>query len=224
MGGRQWAARLCRCAAAFAFAGALAACTTITGVSSDAPANVNLAGTWKLDPQRSTDSNKALDGLLKTARRGQRSTPRYGSGGGPGGFGNDAALLAPPRLVFAPDISLQRSLLANGEWLKIAQGPGEFVVANAEGSRSYVPGERSVVSVPGGVADQRSGWRSREYWISLRPQIGPSATETFKLSPDRKQLIEIIDIGRDGRVPALKVTRVYVPTKEGAPSAVPSGD
>ncbi|MGH8218999.1 MAG: hypothetical protein ACREUT_10615 [Steroidobacteraceae bacterium] len=221
--GGESAAGLCKCAAVLVVAGVLAACTAMTRMSSDAPANVTLAGTWKLDPQHSTDSNKALENLMKTARRAQRSTRRYGAGG-TDGFGSDAALLAPPRLVFAPDISLQRSLLANGEWLKIDQRPGEFVVANAEGSRSYVPGERSVVSVPGGVADQRSGWKSHEYWISLKPQVGPSATETFKLSPDRKQLVEIIDIARDGRIPALKVTRVYVPTQEEAPSAVPSED
>jgi len=203
----------------------LAAC--VAGGSAEAPANVNLAGTWKLDPQHSTDSRKALADLTKTARketdreRARANAPPFG--GFPGGANSDAALLQQPRMVFGPDLSLQRNLLASGDWVKIEQRPDEFVISNGETSRSYVPGERSVVSVPGGVADQRSGWKSGGYWINLKPQVGPSATETFKLSPDGKQLIETIDIGRDGRIPAVKVTRVYVPTQE-PPSALPSED
>jgi len=138
-------------------------------------------------------------------------------------YGSDAALLAPPPMVFAPDLSLQRSLLANGDWLRIEQRPGEIVISNAESSHTYVPGERSVVSVPGGVADQRSGWKGRAYWISLKPQVGPRATETFALSPDGKQLIETIELGKDGRVPSLTVKRTYDPTRE-PPSAVPTDD
>jgi hypothetical protein len=211
-------------AAALALAGSLAACTDLTRLSAEAPADVNLAGTWKLDPLHSTDSGKALADLMKNARRAQRSERRYGTMGGQAGYGSDAALLALPPMRFGPDISLQKSLLAGGDWLTIQQRQGEVVIANAESSRTYVPGERSVVSVPGGVADQRSGWKSHEYWISLKPQVGPSATETFKLSPEGKQLIETIDIGRDGRIPRLKVTRVYLPTREAAPSQVPSED
>lgn len=211
---------------AIAMAMVLGACASLGGGSAEAPANVNLAGTWKLDPQHSTDSRKALADLTKTARRETERERNRANNPGLTGFGPngaDAALLATPRMVFGPDLSLQRSLLANGDWLKIEQRPDEFVISNGETSRSYVPGERSVVSVPGGVADQRSGWKSHGYWISVKPQVGPSSTETFKLSPDGKQLIETIDIGRDGRVPAIKVTRVYVPTQE-PPSALPSQD
>lgn len=216
--GAPSAARLWLCAAVVCVAGCLAACTGMSRVSADTPAGVNLAGTWKLDPQHSTDSRKALDDLQKTARKAQ---PRARAGGL--GGGSDAALLAPPTMVFAPDVSEQRSLLANGDWLKIEQRPDEVVISNVQGSRSYIPGQRSVVSVPGGVADQRSGWKGHEYWIKLTPQVGPTSTQTFKLSPDGKQLLETIEIGRDGHVPSVKVTRVYVPTQE-PPSAVPTED
>ncbi|HEY2591822.1 MAG TPA: hypothetical protein VGI35_09550 [Steroidobacteraceae bacterium] len=217
--GREPAAKLWLYAALLSVAGCLAGCTT-AHVSADTPAGVNLAGTWKLDPQRSTDTHKALDDLLKNARKAQRPhPPRTGIGGGA-----DAALLAEPPMVFAPDVSEQRSLLANGDWLKIEQRPDEIVISNGQSTHSYVPGERSVVSVPGGVADQSSGWKGHEYLISLKPQVGPSSTQTFKLSPDGKQLLETIEIGKDGRIPSLKVTRVYVPTQEPPSSAVPSED
>lgn len=206
------------CAALVCIAGCLAACTSL---KPETPQGVNLAGTWKLDPQHSTDSRKALDDSLKNARKARQPRARAG---GLGGYGEDAALLAEPPLQFAPDVSEQKSLLANGDWLKIEQRADEIVISNARSSHSYVPGERSVVSVPGGVADQRSGWKGNEYEITLKPQVGPSSTQTFKLSPDGKQLLETIEIGRDGRIPSIKVTRVYVPTQEGAPSAVPSED
>ena len=222
--GARSALGLWRYAAALAAAGSLAACASIGGGSADAPKNVNLAGTWKLDPQHSTDSRKVLDSLMTSARKSEQQQRARAGGIGGFGSGSDAALLAAPRMVFAPDVSLQRNLLAGGDWLQIEQRPDEFVISNGATSRSYVPGEHSVVSVPSGVADQRSGWKHNEYWISITPQVGPSVTETFKLSADGKQLIEFIDIGRDGRIPRVKVTRVYVPTREGAPSPVPSED
>jgi hypothetical protein len=222
--GGESAARLWMCAAVLAVAGGLAACTGMSRVSADAPDDVNLAGTWKLDPLHSTDSRKVLADLMVKARKVQRQQQqRARTGLGGFGSGSDAALLAPPPMVFGPDLSLQRSLLANGDWLKIEQRPDEVVISTGVSSRSYAPGERSVVSVPGGVADQRSGWKRREYWISLKPQVGPSATETFKLSPDGKQLIEVIEIGSEGRIPSIKVTRVYLPTQE-PPSVLPSDD
>jgi|GEM_PF-723777 len=215
----------------------LAGCAGMGRLSDQPPPDVNLTGTWKLDPQRSTDAGKALQALVKAGQRGRaRSHGEHGGGDGPSGrqggatgqsglegTGSDDALLAGPAIAFPPDISLQKSLLASGEWLKIEQRPDEIVISNAETSRSFVPGERSVVSVPGGVADQRSGWKGREYWIEIKPQVGPSAIEKLKLSPDGKQLIETIDVGSEGRIPRLEVTRVYVPTRE-APSALPSED
>lgn len=125
---------------------------------------------------------------------------------------------------FPPDIALQQSLLAGGDWLKIEQRPDELVITNADASRSFVPGQRSVVSVPSGVADQRTGWKGREYWIILRPQVGPSATEKLKLSDDGKRLIETIEVGSEGRVSRLEVRREYVPAGSIPLSPVPSGD
>lgn len=196
---------------------------------------MSLAGTWKLDPLHSTDTDKALRNLVKMGRRRQRGGNSGGEGfgggegrrGGPGSEGGpdsaDALLAQTATEPLPPDISLQRSLLAGGDWLRIEQRPDEMVITNADTSRSFVPGEHSVVSVPAGVADQKSGWKGKEYWIELRPQVGPSATEKLKLSPDGKALIETIDVASDGRIPRLQVTRVYLPTRE-IPSAVPSED
>ncbi|MGH8260595.1 MAG: hypothetical protein ACREUG_13030, partial [Steroidobacteraceae bacterium] len=119
---------------------------------------------------------------------------------------------------FPPDIALQQSLLAGADWLRIQQQPGELVITNAETSRSFAPGERSVISVPSGVADQRSGWKGGEYWVEIKPQVGPAATEKLRLSPDGKQLIETIEVGSEGPIPRLDVKRVYVPS-----AGIPAG-
>lgn len=229
--------RAARCAA-LVLAAALAACTSLSRLSADAPPSVDLTGSWKIDPAHSTDSGKALQDLMKRASRARRSGsagagaggfagrgPRGGGpgGGGPEGSGDDALLTGPGEEAPAPDIALQRSLLAGGDWLKIEQRPGEMVITNADHSRSFVPGERSVVSVPSGVADQKSGWKGKEYWIELKPQVGPSASEKLRLSPDGKQLIQTIQVGSDGRIPRLEVTRVYLPTQD-IPTSVPSVD
>ena len=223
-------------------AAALAGCTSL---SDQAPPGVLLAGMWKLDPELSTNSRAALQKLV---RAGPRGTSSYGSnsdasdassgddsgtGGGQGNGGQQGGgrrhrsqsiyqgLEEPTG--YPVDLSLQRSLLSGGDYLKIEQRPGEFDVSNGDTSDSYVPGQKSVVSVPSGVADQRTGWKGKEYWIEIRPQVGPSVTEKFRLSDDGKRLIETISVGSEGRVRKLDVTRVYEPATA-IPTALPAGN
>jgi hypothetical protein len=196
-------------------------------VSDEAPPGVSLTGSWQLDAHLSTDSRQALKQLVPP-RKGQHPP---GSGGADSGGPVDTGDQGPPGPPgggrgggglsrqygldandFPPDISLQASLLAGGDFLKIEQRPGELIIANGETTRSFVPGEKSVVSVPSGVADQQSGWKGKEYWIELKPQVGPRATEKLRLSDKGDQLIETIDVSSEGRVKALHVTRVYTPT------------
>jgi hypothetical protein len=210
----------------------VAGCSGLRPLAAEPQGTVSLAGSWRLDPAHSTDSRRAIADLLAKERRGRRGgyvEAAPGSmGGGPGGAGSRGdpglgALLATAPEELAPDIGFQKSLLAGGDWLRIEQRPDELVISNGDSSHSYVPGERSVVSVPSGVADQRSGWKGREFWIEIKPQVGPSALEKLRLSPDGRQLIQTIEVGGEGRIPKLEVTRTYVPAA-GAPAAVPAGD
>ncbi|MGB6449569.1 MAG: hypothetical protein WBE92_02335 [Steroidobacteraceae bacterium] len=232
-----------------ALAGAVAAvsvagCAGFTRVSDQPPPGFMLAGTWKLDPQLSTDSRAALQHILpkprkRTSTSSEEDTDSItdstgtgtdnGSGTGQGqGQGEGRRSRSNPfpnedNPGYPVDISLQQSLLSGGDYLKIQQRPDEFVVWNGDTTRSYVPGEQSVVSVPSGVADQRSGWKGKAYWISIRPQVGPSVTEEFHLTDDGKHLIETIDVASDHRVRSLKVTRVYDHSQL-PPVNVPEGD
>jgi hypothetical protein len=212
-------------------AAALAGCVGMRRLSEAPPPGFSLAGNWKLDPLQSTDSRKALRELVPPNRKSHRTSTsaaeagegseaeeqgpvRSGRSTGYGGAGFG------PELNFPPDISLQQSLLAGGDYLRIEQRPNELVVANGETTRSFVPGEKSVISVPSGVADQKSGWKGKQYWIEIHPQVGPRVTEKLLLSDKGDQLIETIDVSSEGRVRPLHVKRVYSPTRE-IPFSVP---
>ncbi len=218
----------------------LAGCAGLR-VSDQPPEGFSLAGMWKLNPKLSTDTRAVLQHLVRPRRGPQASdtdsdtadtadTTDSGtdSGSGSGSSTGHRRRSEYPQFNENPgypvDTSLQRSLLSGGDYLRIRQQPGEFVVWNGDTTNSYVPGEKSVVSVPSGVADQHTGWKGKEYWIEIHPQVGPSVTEKFRLSKDGKQLTETIDVDSDGRVRALKVTRVYDPTNEVPASPVPAGD
>jgi hypothetical protein len=212
----------------------LVACSNLPRVHDAPPPNYSIAGVWELNPALSSDEKKVLASLQPKPRGGRRG-PANGSGGadgsGPGDkpapeviydpttdlppidlsgnahvFGNGGAN---ERDTYRPPLDFQNNALLGGQWLKIRQTDSEVSIVNAATSRSYTPGERSVVSVPSGVADQVSGWSGRDYDIYLKPQIGPSVRETYTLSADGRQLLVKIEIGSEGRNQAIKVSRTY---------------
>ena len=217
-----------RRAASAALAAAIVGCSSLGSFTDQPPDGYSLSGTWKLDPALSSDSRKALAQLQGARTRAQRSIenadnresqPGRGADEGRGGNMTTGAEMRLP----APDITLQSSLLRGGGWLRIEQRPGELRVDNGDTSHSFVAGERSVVSVPSGVADQSAGWKGKEFRIEVHPQVGPRVSEAYRLSDDGKHLIHTIQVASEGRIPAVKVTRVYDPTNE-LPEALPAGD
>jgi len=206
-------------------------------LSDVAPANCSLTGTWRLDPARSTDSRKVLAKLEAPQRpsrgisNGSDDSPapyHRSRGGGRGGSSssseNGSTYLGdsqgPEQQPYRPPVDIQAAELRGGTWLRIEQRPDEMIIDNGLTTRSFTPGVKSVVSVSSGVADQISGWKGRDYYIQIRPQVGPSIKERYRLSDDRKQLTETIEISSEGRVPGVSLTRVYVPADE-LPSVVP---
>lgn len=191
----------------------LAACTAFQGPSAVAPPGVNFSGIWKLDRRLSTDSKAALEHVV---RRGPAASRTDHGGGGPqaGLMPSEAAYKAPV------DLSLQKSLLSGGEYLEIKQRDDVLEVSNGETTETLVAGESSVVSVPEGAADRRSGWKGKQFWVELHPEFGPDVTEKFRLRQGGKRLVETIDIAGHGRVRRLVVTRVYRPASS-VPTLLP---
>jgi hypothetical protein len=205
----------------------LVACVTVS-VHELPPAGYSIAGVWELNAALSADTDKSLAAVQ----------PKPRSGPGSGRFGqaapeviNDPTTDLPPidtsplgsrkrsdsatygnggqNNIYVPPLDFQINALLGGQWLVIRQTDTEVDIANAAESRSFTPGEKSVVSVPSGVADQVTGWSGRDYVVALTPQIGPAVKETYTLTPDGRQLRVVINVGSEGRNKPLKVTRVY---------------
>jgi hypothetical protein len=203
----------------------LVACGTVR-VHELPPSGYSIAGVWELNAALSADTDKSLAAV--------QPKPRFGPGSGRGGqpapeIINDPTTDLPPidtspagsrkhsatygnggqNNVYIPPLDFQTNALLGGQWLVIRQTDAEVDIANAAESRSFTPGEKSVVSVPSGVADQVTGWSGRDYVVELTPQIGPAVKETYTLTADGRQLRVAINIGSEGRNKALKVIRVY---------------
>jgi hypothetical protein len=213
-------------------------------VAEQAPAGVNLAGTWKLDHGASDDPQKTLEHMRAEAlkiighppqpvltvpphggRQGKPSqTPAESPETGADVFTQPAA--PGPHfdpLQHSPMAHIIMDTVARGDFLTVRQSPDEFVLDYGGSRRRYTPGQHSVVSAEGGVGDQTSGWKGRDYVIVVQPQLGPKVTESYGLSPDGKQLIETLHIG-SAELPAVTLTRVYRPTDESAPHQLPTND
>jgi hypothetical protein len=228
------------CAAA---AGAVAGCTG-AALAPEPAAGVSLAGAWKLDHAASDDPQKVLEQMRAQALRimGRRPTvsaPRPGAPGARGTTGGAQgqepleADPAPPQagpgahrpdpLLRSPMARVIMASVARGDFLTVRQAPNELVLDYGHSQRSFTPGGRSVVSVEGGVADQTSGWKGREYMIHIKAQLGPDVTERYGLSADGRQLVEKLHIA-SGELPAVSLTRVYNPTSAGGPRQPPTND
>ncbi|HVN46602.1 MAG TPA: hypothetical protein VMT66_15340 [Steroidobacteraceae bacterium] len=212
-------------------------------VADEAPPGVNLAGHWKLDHSASDDPQKLLEHMRAQALKiiGHPQQPVMAMparGGRQGGQGMtqtqegaaDPALAqpAPPGVHFdpllrSPMAHIINNTVARGDFLTVRQGPGEFVLDYGGVRRSFTPGQHSVVSVEGGVADQTSGWKGRDYVIEIKPQNGPRVTEEYGLSADGKELLAKLHIASE-ELPAVTFNRVYRPTDESAPPPLPISD
>ena len=208
----------------------------------EAPPGVNLAGAWKLDHGAGDDPQKVLDHMRAEVLKilghpPQPPQPMAPSHPGRQGQGTDMpatpaeaayAQLAPgtPRgdpLRHSPMAHVIMNSVARGDFLTVRQGPGEFVLDYGSSRRSFTPGQHSVVSTESGVGDQTSGWKGRAYVIEVKAQQGPQVTEEYALSPDGKQLLAKLHIA-SGELPAVSMTRVYIPSNESAPQQLPTSD
>ena len=239
------ACALLLCAAAPALAGCAG-----SRLSADGPADLSLAGAWKLDRSASDDPQKALERMRAEALRKMSrpvvaaASPRTAARGGGTRTAqppDDPSVLTEPALpgdparqpvargarpdplARSPMAHVLLTSIARGDFLTVQQPPGEFVLDYGNSQRRFTSGARSVVSAEDGVADQSCGWQGREYVIEVRGQSGPDVTERYGLSADRRHLIEKLHIGAE-ELSAVDLTRVYVPTDETAPRQTPTND
>jgi hypothetical protein len=116
-----------------------------------------------------------------------------------------------------------RAIIQRSDYLTIKQSAEQISFDYGTTVRSYTPGDHSVVSSENGVADQSSGWSSKTYKITIKPQLGPRVVEEYSLSPDGKQLTVKATIG-PFELSKVELTRVYDATGEAIPNSAPSID
>jgi hypothetical protein len=199
----------------------------VSSLHEQPPAQYSIAGVWELNRGLSSDSDRVL-GTLQPKPRSRLGGAGHGPAAEPPGpqeindpttdlppadpsagvHGPRRPLFGDPNAYRAP-IDIQANALLGGQWLKIQQTDTEMDIASDVTTRSFTPGQHSVVSVTSGVADQESGWSGKDYKISLKPQIGPTVDETYTLSADARQLRVTINVGAEGRNQAITVVRVY---------------
>jgi hypothetical protein len=207
----------------------LVGCVMTPTVHELPPPNYSIAGVWELNAALSTDADKALASLQPKPRGGRGSAKGPAPGEPAPEVINDPTTDLPPidisnggrggglyyrdsqdeRYLYRPPLDFQTNALLGGQWLKIRQSDSEVGIVNAATSRSFTPGEKSVVSVVSGVADQAAGWSGRKFIVYVSPQVGPRVEEAYSLSADGKQLLVRIDVSSEGRNKAMKVTRTY---------------
>jgi hypothetical protein len=217
----------------------LSACGGAGSLGPDAPSGVNLAGTWRLDRSVSDDPEKIYEKILRqrAARYGEQAPPpAHGGPGADSGGANPEGTLVDPNHPLSVDAQTAAVIgsshldpfdmgvfgtIPRGDVITIRQQPDEMYIFDGTTDRSFTPGAKSVVSVPEGVADQHSGWKSHAYVIDVRAQAGPETIERYSLSPDGQQLLAEID-SHGGNMPSLKMKRVYTRLK--SQTAAPTND
>lgn len=204
-------------------------CATVGDYDAGTGPGVNFAGTWRLNAAQSDDPRKVLEKLRpKRSSQAQQAVPsgRRRRGGPQAGQQQDVAPL-PDDNADAPLSRSAFSLVPNSDLLRnevlgIKQLPDAFVLDYGTSVRRLTPGQRSVVSVPGGVGDQSTGWKGKNYVVEVRSQLGVEMQETYSLSDKNgRQLIVKIHIGGSG-FPTVSLTRVYDPAGAETPRALPS--
>jgi hypothetical protein len=195
----------------------LVACTGAGSLSPDAPSHIDLSGTWKLNRALSDDPEALYAKIQqqRAARYAELVGDSARSQGGQGGAVGDSNSPQSPELQAAIASSHLNpydmgvfGTIPRGDVLTIRQGPSEMTISDGTNNRGFAPGAKSVVSVPEGVADQHSGWKSHAYVIDVKAQAGPETIERYHLSDDGQHLLAEID-SHGGNMPTMKIKRVY---------------
>lgn len=234
------------CAAALLATAALAGCFG-NRYAAENSSTVRLQGVWRLNRAASEDPQPIIDKLneeaMKKIRRAMNAQQQgsYGGpgggqggrrqrGGGQGGPGEPLPEDLPQApgpgmdpLRNSPTMHELRAILQRSDFLTIKQSSDQVSFDYGTTVRSYTPGGHSVVSSENGVADQTSGWSSKQYVVNIKPQVGPLVVEEYSLSPDGKQLVVKSHIG-PFELSKVNLTRVYDATGAVVPNSGPSND
>ncbi|MEQ1580170.1 MAG: hypothetical protein ABL964_06230 [Steroidobacteraceae bacterium] len=188
--------------------GAMLGCLLLAGCgvtpsSPRVPQGIDLSGQWRLNAEQSD----SLDNLLAAVKDEldpplRRRMPESGNDAGGRMRSRRDEFVGPPRTKELI------ALLSQPDEMTVAQSPRELTTKSVDGTRQYVFGETSVVSITDGLGDQRVGWAAGQFVVSIRATDGRRIDHFFGFAPDRKRL-QITTAVSGGGLPSVRMKRVY---------------
>lgn len=206
--------------------------STARAEDTPAPTPENLAGCWKLNPERSDDARQkmreAMDGMRGgrppmgpggggAGGRGGPGGGGYGGGGrgGPGGMGRRPGGGGDPREAVRP-------LFEAPVELAITPTESEVVILEKDGRMRTLHPDGQKYKAEGGSAEVKTRWEAGKLLVETKTERGAKVTETFDVAPDRSQMIVTLRL-ECSPMPTVTIKRVYEPAEEAErPEAPPS--
>jgi hypothetical protein len=199
-----------------------------------APAKVDLAGLWQINPDLSEDPHKAVENKRRDSAGGS------GTGGMPGGRGTgsrrggvviDAGDVldgvfggtvggstgggTSDRPAGDPEPSTMRmpldSFLATLEQFEIAQKPDSLTITTVDDANTCKPADPGQAPLPGGESGKRRcGWQGDTWVTEVAAPDGETRTNRYELRKGGRQLVMTSEI-KGGKTPlaGLRIKRIY---------------
>lgn len=192
------------------------------GLRTKPSSDVNYSGEWRLNTSLSEDPSAMPRGSGPGQRGGGMGGGGRGPGGGgmggmgggmggmggmggrgsggPGGGHGGRGMSGGPGAM--------RDLIDQPEKLSITQAPTELNLVADGVPTKLVYGEKVSESVGKGVAEREAGWKGNDFIVKRSIKDGPSATRTYSLTDEGRQLVVSTKIS-GGRGPGREFVSIY---------------
>ncbi len=183
-------------------AGLLLTGCTVAPSSPRVPQGIDLSGQWRLN----TSQSDRLDTLLAAVKDELDPPLRRRM---PESAGEDGARVRSRRDEFVgpPRTKELIALLSQPDELTLTQSARELTTKGVDGTRRYVFGEASVVSIVDGLGDQSVGWSGAQLVVSIWATDGRRIEHLFGFAPDRR--LQITTTVSGGGLPSVRMKRLY---------------
>jgi hypothetical protein len=188
----------------------LHACSAAGGLKPEPAAHVDLSGEWRAVAAASDNPEKFLVARHGHGRRRNARSVEESRDNAEGIPPIELEVAAPdrgPRDLFAKTAQLSDAL-------SIHQSTTRFDVNYGNHAESYPTDERAAViaSMPDGIAERFTGWKSREFVVLLNSKSGARIEEHYAIGDHKDRLIVTTAITEGGQ--HMKLRRVFQRTAD----------
>jgi hypothetical protein len=195
------------------------------------PKNISAEGSWRIDVEASDDPEAVIDeasGHLNSSasRGGGLHGGRHGgSSGGMGGHhghGQQDASTSndepnpSEKTNRTEQLKRLREFAQNPETLAISAHEHALRISSDTASSDCEAGEKISVIDTNGTAERQCGWDGRAWLVETAYAHSYTRSDRYEISKDGKQLTYTTKVS-GGRVPSMKINRVYTKVESQAP-------